>query len=296
MSGGRITPGNWYAIGICAGPSPLALAPAPGVRNPILTYRDVTDVPALFVADPFLDRHDGAWTMLFEVMNERGYKGEIAVATSADGLAWQYQGIALAEPFSLSYPQVFRWHGEVYMLPEGFEDDCLRLYRADPFPARWRQVATLLEGQRLADATILRARGHWWLFACDPRTNDLLRLWRAGDLLGPWEEHPRSPIVAGDPCAARPAGPIVPWRGGLVRFAQVCAPRYGSGVRAFEITTLTPEEYAERPAARPPLEPAAPGAWNGAAMHHLCAQPLDDGRWLAAMDGHDHPSYRDGSD
>ncbi len=291
MSSSRVTPGNWFAIGIQAGPSPLDLSPAPGARNPVLTYRDIHDVPAIFVADPFLHRENGAWTMLFEVMTERSYKGEIAVATSADGLAWEYQGIVLAEPFNLSYSQVFRWQGETYMLPEGYEDDRLRIYRAEPFPSRWRQVATLFEGRRFADATILSAGGHWWIFASDPRTNDVLRLFWADEPLGPWREHPRSPIVAGDPCAARPAGPLVAWNGGLVRFAQVCAPRYGTAVRAFEITSLTPEEYAERPAARPPLAPAAPGAWNSAAMHHVSALPLDDGSWIAAMDGHDHPSY-----
>src|SRR6185369_2075232 len=106
---------------------------------------------------------------------------------------------------------------------------------------------------------------------------------------GPWQEHPQSPIVRDDPTSARPAGPVVRWRGRLVRFAQVCAPRYGSGVRAFEITRLTPDEHSERPIAEPPLQPAEPGAWNSSAVHHLCAHRLDGGSWLAAMDGHDHP-------
>ena len=33
---------------------------------------------------------------------------KIGVFTSTDGLRFQYQGIALEEPFHLSYPQVFR--------------------------------------------------------------------------------------------------------------------------------------------------------------------------------------------
>jgi hypothetical protein len=291
----RITPGHWFSIGIYAGPSPLELSPAPGIRNPVLTCRDITDAPAIFVADPFLYRQDGTWFLFFEVMNDRGFKGEIAFAVSADGLAWEYRGIVLAEPFSLSYPHVFRWRGDVYMLPDGFEHDRVELYRADPFPTRWRRVATLLEG-RFADASVFRFGGCWWMFVCDPYTNAVLRLYRADDaddLRGPWREHPRSPIVRDDPCGARPAGPVVDWRGGLVRFAQVCSPRYGSGVRAFEITCLTPAEYVEQPVAKPPLRPADPGAWNSSAMHHVCAHRLDDGSWIAAMDGHDHPSYRD---
>ena len=46
-------------------------------------------------------------------------QGDIGVAVSADrGLTWQHLGIALDEPWHLSYPFLFRWEGEVYMMPE----------------------------------------------------------------------------------------------------------------------------------------------------------------------------------
>jgi len=34
------------------------------------------------------------------------------------GLTWKHLGIALDEPWHLSYPFLFRWEGEVYMMPE----------------------------------------------------------------------------------------------------------------------------------------------------------------------------------
>lgn len=40
--------------------------------------------------------------------------GDIGVAESSDGGAtWSYLGIALDEPWHLSYPFVFQWKGEV---------------------------------------------------------------------------------------------------------------------------------------------------------------------------------------
>src|SRR5262249_34417850 len=60
-----------WAIGLYTGESPLQLRPAPGTRNPVLTRSDVTDVPAVFVADPFLLRTSGVWHMFFEVLNWR---------------------------------------------------------------------------------------------------------------------------------------------------------------------------------------------------------------------------------
>ena len=52
----------------------------------------------------------------------------------------------LAEPFHLSYPYVFAWRGEYYMVPECHAAGAVRLYRAAEFPTRWVQVADLLTG------------------------------------------------------------------------------------------------------------------------------------------------------
>jgi hypothetical protein len=44
----------------------LCLCTAPAASNPVLTRGDVNDVPALFVADPFILESDGKWHMYFE--------------------------------------------------------------------------------------------------------------------------------------------------------------------------------------------------------------------------------------
>ncbi|HEX4275114.1 MAG TPA: hypothetical protein VHZ74_07160 [Bryobacteraceae bacterium] len=288
----RIYPGNWFSIGMFAGPSPLELAPAPGAANPVLTYRDVSDAPAIFVADPFIVYDGGRWYMLLEVMNDAGYKGEISVATSANGIQWEYEGIVLTEPFSLSYPYVFDWQGDYYMLPEMYQQNYLRLYKAESFPRGWRPVATFLEGDPIADASIFQWQGSWYILACsNPAGNDTLRLFQASCPLGPWREHSRSPVVTGDPRAARPGGRVVEWKGSLIRYAQVCVPRYGTDLRAFRITRLTPEEYAEEAVDAPPIARPGRTAWNSRAMHHVDPYLLPDGTWLAVADGHDHPSY-----
>jgi hypothetical protein len=297
----RITPGQWYALGLYTGPSPAQLAPMPGVDNPVLTYRDVDDARAIFVADPFLLRHQGLWFLFFEVFNDATYRGEISLASSADLRRWDYRGKVLAEPFHLSYPHVFAWQGEIYMLPETFGEDCVRLYRAEAFPHDWRPMVDLIQDGPAADPTLFHHDGAWWLFTCPrPETHDVLRLYHAPELMGPWREHPASPIVDGDPRTARPAGRVVRWgpslssgsnQQSLVRYAQDCHPQYGSAVRAFEITRLTATEYRERPLGSPIADPA-PGAWNSRGRHHVDAHQLADGSWIAVIDGHDHPSYR----
>ncbi len=276
-----------WAIGILAGPSPLDLASAPGVTNPVITRDHVTDVPASFVADPFLMRTNDRWHLFFEVLNRSSKRGEIALSTSPDLATWTYERVVLAEPFHLSYPFVFEWDGTIYMVPETHETQSIRLYRADPFPHRWTHVHTLLSGQPFADSTLFRHDGRWWMFTeCSPAlASDTLRLYHADALSGPWIEHPASPIVSGDAHRSRPAGRVLHGPDGLFRLAQDCAPRYGSSVQAFEITALTTATYVERPARPGPVLAGSGSGWNADRMHHGDAHEIAPGQWIAAVDG-----------
>ena len=276
-----------WSIGIYAGPSPYSLQPAPGIVNPVLTREDVSDVPAILVADPFMVRAGNAWQMFFEVMNARTAKGEIGCAVSEDLAQWTYRGIVLAERFHLSYPYVFEWMGAHYMIPESYEAGAVRLYRARRFPDRWTHVETLLTGECLVDTSVAHVDGRWWMLVQDspmPR-HDRLRLYTADALTGPWREHPASPIVDGDPRAARPAGRMLVYDGRVLRFAQDCDGGYGLAVRAFEVDPLTAETYKDRQVGPDPMLTGSGTGWNGGGMHHVDAHRVGPGQWVAAVDG-----------
>ena len=278
----------WYhlwSIGIYKGPSPVSMAPAPGIKNPVLTRDDVTDVVALFVADPFMIKVGDTWYMFFEVYNRKTH-AEIGVATSRDGFHWQYQQIVLSEPYHLSYPYVFEWNGDHYMIPESSATREIRLYRARRFPDQWEHVTTLMEGRAFADSSIVHHNDRWWLFTESSQGRfDTLRLFSAKDLMGPWERHPCSPIIEWNPNDARPAGRILTLPGCLIRFAQGCSPNYGTDVHAFEITDLTPTSYRERPIAQSSIVGPTGRGWNAGGMHHVDAHQLDDAQWMACVDG-----------
>jgi hypothetical protein len=275
-----------WSIGIYEGKSPLTLRPAAGAANPVLTAADVADVAATYVADPFMLRDAGTWHLFFEVMTWRANKGEIGLATSADGLTWSYRQIVLAEPFHLSYPYAFQWAGDYYMVPESHQAGAIRLYKARHFPVTWSPVATLVEGPYLVDASLWRHGERWWLLTeTNPDKHDTLRLYHARDLEGPWAEHPQSPLVEGNPHTARPAGRVVVCNDRLVRFAQRCEPYYGMDVRALEITDLTTTTYREREVEHNPVLSGTGTGWNANGMHHVDPHRLTDGRWLACVDG-----------
>lgn len=275
--------GEW-SIGMYLGDSLIDLCPGKRAPSPVLTAADVSDVPAEFVADPFMVREGDTWYMFFEVMNSSTGQGEIGLAESGNGFAWTYRQIVLAEPFHLSYPYTFKWQDDCYMIPEAGATQTVRLYKADPFPARWRFIGDLVKGRNFADASVVHYNNVWWLFASNPEC-DTLWLFSSDRLTGPYAEHPKSPLIQGDKTRARPGGRIVESGGSLIRFAQDDYPRYGRQVRAFEITVLTADAYEERELPGSPVVRWTGLGWNARAMHHIDPHRIDGDRWIAAVDG-----------
>jgi hypothetical protein len=277
-----------FSIGIYTGQSPIELNSARQPSLPVLTRESVSDVRAGFVADPFMIKVDGAWNMFFEVMNLETKKGEIALATSPDALRWSYQGIVLREHFHLSYPYIFEWQGDYYMIPEAYRTKSVRLYRAVDFPDRWSFVTTLIDGDDFVDPSIFYFNERWWLFTDlhrPPYFAGTLRLYGSKRLEDGWNEHPESPVVQGDPHVARPGGRVIEWNGKPVRYTQDCSPNYGTQVRAFEITECTPVTYRERAANAAPIVSPSGSGWNASGMHHVDAHQ-EGGQWIACVDGY----------
>lgn len=276
-----------WSIGIYQGTSVWDLAPPREAANPVMTAAAVTDVPAVFVADPFMIRNESGWWMFFEILNRRTRRGEIGLAASLDGFNWEYRRVVLKEPFHLSYPLVFEWEGHHYMIPETKATRTVRLYRAREFPFEWEFIETLASGRPFADATPFRHGDRWWMFTETSGALPFgeLRLYGSDDLLHGWSEHPASPLRVDDPVSSRPGGRVIEEGGQLLRFSQNCATRYGLDVRAFQIEVLTPTDYRERPAKESPVLCGSGSGWNQHGMHHLDAHRLDSGRVIACVDG-----------
>jgi hypothetical protein len=270
-----------WSIGIYTGASPFELSAPDNLENPVITAADIMDIPADFVADPFMIQENSTWYMFFEVMSRRG---EIGLAQSSDGLHWDYRQIILREPFHLSYPYVFKWEDEYYMIPEASQTNSIRLYRADEFPLKWSFVSTLLEGRGFRDASVVFFQDRWWMFVA--LSCDVLLLYHAAALFGPWILHPQSPIIMGDYKRARPAGRIILRGDRIVRFAQDDSRHYGNSVLAFEISEITPTSYRERAIKEAPILRAGGSGWNARGMHHVDLHKVSDNQWIACVDGH----------
>lgn len=282
-----VTEREQWTIGIYTGDSPFDLSNTRFLSNPVLKAQDVTDVPAKFVADPFLVEEDSTWYLFFEVYNWDTEQGDLAVATSSNTKGWQYQQVIIDEPFHLSYPYVFKWDGDYYLIPESFEADSVRLYKATDFPYEWEFVTTLVDDTALVDNSIIRFNDMWWLFSNDANNkHDTLRLYYSDTLTGDWREHPLSPIVDGNNHKARPSGRMLVYDGVPYRFTMDINPPFGTHqVWAYEITELTTTDYQEVLASDEPIVKADGSGWNSQAMHQVDAHQIGETDWIAAVDG-----------
>ena len=282
---------NW-SIGLYRGETPFNIS-GDGVKNPIITADDITDVEARFVADPFIMRYKEKYYLFFEIFLKENKKGVIGVAVSDNGMDWKYSGVILEEPFHLSYPYVFKYNNNVYMIPESGQANAVFLYKAniDEFPSKWVRVKKIIDGY-FEDSSILEYDGKFWLFGqTDKGKYDRLELWFSDNLEGEWKEHPKSPIINGDPNIARPGGRIIKYNNKIYRFSQDDYPSYGYQVWASEIITLTTTEYEEKLLKDPVIKAKDEwshdifGAWNELGMHQMDPMKMDGDGWVVAVDG-----------
>ncbi|MEO7148908.1 MAG: hypothetical protein ABIY40_03095 [Rhodanobacteraceae bacterium] len=252
---------------------------APRLRD----MRELACTRGHYYADPILFRHaDRDWLFLEDYDYARG-KGDIVV------VPWGTEGPTaaarrvLALPEHLSYPFVFEWEDQVYMMPQiGGAGGHVSLFRARRFPDDWGFVVDLLSGHRAVDATLHAHNGRWYLFVniCEAggSANDELNLFDAETPLGPFRPHPQNPIVS-DARRARPAGRLYVHDGRLIRPSQDCAGDYGRAVVFNEVLELSPDRYLERTLGRlsPDWAKGLVGCHTYAALGDL--EVVDCKRW-----------------
>lgn len=272
-----------WSIGIYEGSNLMDLSENEEISNPVLTAKNVSDINAAFVADPFMVVDGEKYFIFFEVLNQETNQGDIAYAESTNGAKWNYKKVVIDEIFHLSYPYIFYWNDTYYMIPESNEDFSVRLYKAVEFPEKWEYAGNLLSGYSYIDPSIFRYKNKWWMFV-GTGNNNVLNLYFSENLSNGWRPHPKNPIVKLNEHFSRPGGRVVQNNGKLLRFAQDDSPYYGIQTFAFEITELSDSSYAEKLFSRKPIITKTDNGWNATGMHHIDPHKVGN-RWIAVVDG-----------
>lgn len=202
-----------------------------------------------FWADPFPIKANNKHYIFFEdYVNAAGRAHISVVEVDQNGIVSGPTEV-LKLDCHLSYPFVFEWQGDYYMIPETGSRNVVELYRAVNFPFEWRPEKNLLEANSPLDATVTEVEGTWWMFVNIQEDGvavnwDELHLYYSESLFGPWQPHARNPIVS-DVRSARPAGRLFWANNVLYRPSQDSSLRYGYATTINKVTELGPVAYNE---------------------------------------------------
>jgi len=191
---------------------------------------------------------NGRSYLFFEDYKFSSHKGLISCCeVNSEGSCGEPR-VVLERPYHLSYPFLFAWQGEIYMIPETRDNGTIEMYRASDFPYFWVHEAVLMSDVAATDSTLLHHQDKWWLFTAGvlyhASPEKTLCLFFADSPLGPWTPHPKNPIVS-DFSHARPAGCLYFDNGQLIRPGQDCSNNYGGAVRLHRVDVLSETDYKE---------------------------------------------------
>lgn len=281
----KASSGQFYSIATFITTNPLNVDMTRVKQIEILNKHNVPK-PLQMMADPFVIKEKGDFYVFYEELTQKKYaKGaDIAVLHSRDGVQWNRLGIALREPFHLSFPNVFLYHGVYYMLPEAAACGEMRIYKAVEFPMKWEKNSVILAGKSYSDPMVYIKDEYIYVWYHTYLDGDDLRLIYAKGINGPWKEHPASPIRTNGN-DSRPAGTINIIDNQMYYFVQNHSEGYGTGVTAYKINKLSPLEYEDECLKDNPLLWKNGDSWARDGMHQYSMVKFNNEEWLCVMDG-----------
>ncbi|MBP6182862.1 hypothetical protein [Flavobacterium sp.] len=233
----------------------------------------------VFLADPFFVNEKDTFYLFFEHKKNKS-NADIGLLTSVDGKKYTYRGTVLTQKFHLSYPQVFKYKKDFYMIPETKQAKAVLLYKAYRFPFDWRICDTLIANVALVDPSIYLSDSLNILVATDYEKN--MYLYQADSLFGKWKLHKKPIALIGT--EARAGGRFFADKKGLILPVQNCAKGYGYGVSLFRFSFHDGSYSAERETPFYLMANENIAAFN-AGMHHLDMQLLDATHYYYVYDG-----------
>lgn len=233
----------------------------------------------VFLADPFFVKEKDTFYIFFEHATTKS-RADIGLLTSVDGTNYKYRGTVLSQKFHLSYPQVFKYRNDFYMVPESKQANSVLLYKAHRFPFDWRVCDTLINNVQLVDPSIYISDSLNIMVATDYAKN--MYVYEADSLFGKWKLHQKPIALIGT--ESRAGGRFFADKKGLLLPVQNFTMGYGYGVSIYRFTFKEGSYTTKR---EKPLFLVANENIKEftAGMHQLDIQRLDTNEYYYVYDG-----------
>jgi hypothetical protein len=201
-------------------------------KNKIYSFENlnIDNDSTQFMADPFFVKEKDTFYIFFEHKIKNIHPAKIGLLTSKDGYNYNYKGTVLKEKFHLSYPQVFKYKNEYYMIPETQSAENVLLYKAEKFPYDWKICDTLIANIKLKDPSIFLSDTLNIIAGSD--ANLTMQLYTSNSLFGDWKLHKNpNPLMGSE---SRPGGRFYNAKDGLILPVQNSSHGYGYGISLYK--------------------------------------------------------------
>ncbi len=207
--------------------------------------------PNHFLADPFVINRFGKDYCFVEDLDISTKRGCIVVYELNEKSSKRI-GIAIEEPFHMSFPYLFEFQGSLYMCPETSENKEIRVYKCLDFPCQWELESVVMKDVSAVDSMLFEKNGKWWMLTNIDHNNtgdygQTLSIFYANSPLSQdWKAHPKNPIYINS-TIVRNAGLLKDGKR-IFRVSQAYGfDIYGKKTSIFEIDEIDEFNYTETP-------------------------------------------------
>lgn len=212
----------------------------------------IKNPPNHFFADPFVITKKKRTVCFVEDYSYKKKRAGITAVEIIDKKKYEILGPAIQESFHMSFPYLFEYQQELYMVPETVEANSIRLYKCVDFPLKWEYQKEIFSDVSAADSMIFEYQGKWWMLtnmATQGSKNhcSLLMAYYSGNPISDgWIAHELNPLVF-DSNIGRNGGIIDLESNSPVRVRQKQGFNYyGARLTMAQITDLTPSSFSEQ--------------------------------------------------
>ena len=110
-------------------------------------------------ADPILVSHEGTDYLFMESFDMRTQLGSIACARFDEAGVLSRPKVIIQEKYHMSFPMVFSWNGQLYMIPETCGNRSLNLYRCRGNMEQWELEVSFPVEEKLVDTAVVTCSG-----------------------------------------------------------------------------------------------------------------------------------------
>lgn len=205
-----------------------------------------------WLADPFVFEKNGVVYLFYEAYDLVLRRGLIGYSIYEDNNTPAKINIIINETYHLSFPYIFEFNDDIYIMPETSGDYSLYVYKALSFPNVWEKVSYVLSDVYACDSIFIRGLDGDYLL-----TSEMYHNVPDGKYASCWVKNyiynvkdltvqdSEGMKVAEGEFGIRNAGAVFSENGKMFRIGQDCRySQYGRGLVLFEIKSLSP--YIEK--------------------------------------------------